>query len=53
MMQPLRLPPSLPNTWNAAALVGQTSRSARVLQDPLFGPTWTSAAGLVESCPTE
>ena len=32
--------------------VGQTSRSARVLQDPPPGkPTWTSAAGL-ESCPT-
>src|ERR1022692_4672191 len=39
--------------WN---VVGQTSRSARVFQDPLFDPnanrpTWTSAAGL-ESCPT-
>ena len=31
-------------------VVGQTSRSARVLQDPL-GPAWTPAAGL-ESCPT-
>src|ERR1019366_983010 len=35
--------------------VGQTSRSARFLQAPLFAgtkrPTWTSAAGL-ESCPT-
>src|ERR1039457_5050738 len=47
----------------AAAVVGQTSRSARVLQDPLFAQrnqpyprtkrtTWTSAAGLEESCPT-
>ena len=26
---------------NAAEFVGQTSRSARVLQDPLFRPTWT------------
>jgi tetratricopeptide (TPR) repeat protein len=39
--------------WN---VVGQTSRSARVLQDPLFDPgpnrpAWTPAAGL-ESCPT-
>src|ERR1022692_3410226 len=36
------------------SLVGQTSRSARVLQDPLFPqrrPAWTPAAGL-ESCPT-
>ena len=43
--------------------MGQTSRSAGVLQDPLFMeriqpysnkkmPTWTSAAGLEESCPT-
>src|ERR1039457_418215 len=36
---------------NVTCLVGQTSRSARVLQDPLR-PTWTSAAGL-ESCPTQ
>jgi hypothetical protein len=39
-----------------AEVVGQTSRSARVLQDPLFArstnrPAWTPAAGL-ESCPT-
>jgi hypothetical protein len=27
-------------------LVGRTSRSARVLQDPLFRPTWTSEAGV-------
>jgi hypothetical protein len=39
------------------AIVGQTSRSARVLQDPLLArmpaklPAWTPAAGL-ESCPT-
>ena len=56
------MPHSFPNIGNAAKFVGQTSRSARVLQDPLFAqrnqpypstnrPTWTSAAGL-ESCPT-
>jgi hypothetical protein len=37
----------LPVTWHE---VGRTSRSARVLQDPL-GPAWTPAAGL-ESRPT-
>src|ERR1039458_1020894 len=37
----------------ASGSVGQTSRSARVLQDPLLTqgmPAWTPAAGL-ESCP--
>src|ERR1039457_6604257 len=45
---------SFPNIGNAAKFGGQTSRSARVLQDPLFAqrnqpypstnrPTWTSA----------
>ena len=37
----------MPVTWHE---VGRTSRSARVLQDPL-GPAWTPAAGL-ESRPT-
>ena len=54
---------SFPNMRNAAQFVGQTSRSARVLQDPLLArldqpypstnrPAWTSAAGL-ESRPTD
>src|ERR1019366_3777527 len=57
------MPLSFPNIGNAAAVVGQTSRSARVFQDPLCAQrnqpypctkrqTWTSAAGL-ESCPTQ
>ena len=49
------MPLGFPNIGNAAAVVGQTSRSARVLQDPLFAqrnqpcpstnrPTWTQLA---------
>src|ERR1035441_9426300 len=56
------MPLVFPISGIAATVVGQTSRSARVLQDPLFAqrnqpylrtkrPTWTSAAGL-EACPT-
>src|ERR1039457_962425 len=56
------MPLVFPISGIAAAVVGQTSRSARVLQDPLFAqrnqsyprakrPAWRSAAG-VESCPT-
>src|ERR1039457_3224572 len=56
------MPLVFPISGIAATVVGQTSRSARVLPDPLFAqrnqpylrtkrPTWTSAAGL-ESCPT-
>src|ERR1039457_1348126 len=56
------MPLVFPISGIAAAVVGQTSRSARVLQYPLFAqrnqpylsakrPAWTSVAG-VESCPT-
>src|ERR1017187_4287497 len=50
MMQPLRLPPSLPNTWNAAALVGQTWRSApQVLQQSRYWEDW-GAVSEAASC---
>src|ERR1022692_1868699 len=56
------MPLVFPISGIAAAVVGLTSRSARVLQDPLFAqrnqpylstkrPAWTSAA-VLESCPT-